>query len=154
MSHKNMQGKSIRWTIGRHGHFTPEQVRKIAKEKLYFMSFGIDPNKQEKKAQAKTATLAEVLESYKNIHKNIKDKTRQDYDYYTEKYLHDWLKLRMSDINKNMVVERHAYIGENHGKDRCGCKLTALGAHYRMLARKETSLIENKVPKTSENGAG
>ncbi|MGB4107835.1 MAG: tyrosine-type recombinase/integrase [Alphaproteobacteria bacterium] len=116
VAQKDMQGKSIRWTIGRHGHFTPEQARKIAKEKLYFMSMGVNPNEQEKAAQAKTATLAEVLDSYKNIRKSIKDRTRQDYDYYTGKYLPDWLNLRMSDINKNMVVERHAYIGENHGK--------------------------------------
>ncbi len=60
-----MQGKSIRCTIGRSGHFTPEQARKIAKEKLYFLSISVDPNKQEKEAQAKTVTLADALEDYR-----------------------------------------------------------------------------------------
>lgn len=60
---RDMQGKAIRCTIGRHGHFTPEQARKIAKEKLYLMSIGINPNRQEKDQQAKAVTLNEVLEA-------------------------------------------------------------------------------------------
>lgn len=34
---KDMQGRSVRYTIGRYGHFTVEEARKVAKEKLYLI---------------------------------------------------------------------------------------------------------------------
>lgn len=113
---KDIQGRSIRCTIGRHGHFTPEQARKIAKDKLYLMAQGIDPNVEENKQRTQNITLVDVLKSYQDTRKNLSERTKNDYKYYLEKYVPEWLPLRMTDITKEMVVERHNHIGENNGK--------------------------------------
>ncbi|MCE7886674.1 MAG: DUF4102 domain-containing protein [Alphaproteobacteria bacterium PRO2] len=127
---KDMQGKAIRCTIGRHGHFTPEQARKIAKEKLYLMSIGIDPNKQEKEAQAKTVTLDEVLEAYLAARTNLKPRTREDYRYYIDKYLGDWRDKRMTEITKDMIGPRHAKIAETSGRTSANKAMRLLRAMF------------------------
>lgn len=113
---KDMQARSIRYTIGRHGHFTPEEARKIAKEKLCLMAQGINPNHQDKEEENKLATLRKVLESYINTRKSLGTRTKNDYNYYITKYLSDWCDRLMTDIDKDMVITRHSRIGKEHGK--------------------------------------
>jgi len=116
VAQKDIQGKTIRFTIGRHGHFTPDEARKIAKDKLYLMAQGINPNIKEKEDNRKIITLSQVLESYCNTRKSINEKTKSSYKYYINKYLSNWLDNLMADIDKAMVIDRHSYIGEEHGK--------------------------------------
>ena len=112
---KDIGGRSIRYTIGRHGHFTPEEARKIAKDKLYLMAQGVNPNQHEQEERAKAITLRQVLKSYQTTRKNLSQRTKDDYEYYLTKYVPDWLDKLMSDIDKDMIVTRHALIGEEHG---------------------------------------
>ena len=39
-----IRGRTVRYTIGRYGHYTLDEAKKIAREKLIEMSNGIDPN--------------------------------------------------------------------------------------------------------------
>ncbi len=50
IAQKDVRGKSVRCTIGRHGHFTPDEARRIAKDKLYLMAQGINPDKLKARA--------------------------------------------------------------------------------------------------------
>lgn len=111
---KDIQGKSVRYTIGRHGHFTPEEARKIAKEKLYFMALGNNPNEQEAE-RTKDITVEKVFESYLAARRSLKDRTKQDYRYYVDKYIPDWKPKMLADITKDMILKRHMQIAENHG---------------------------------------
>src|SRR5271154_847456 len=45
--------KTVRVSIGKHGVFAPEQVRKIAKERLVEMAQNINPNEIEKENRIK-----------------------------------------------------------------------------------------------------
>jgi integrase len=112
---KDIRGRSIRYTIGRHGHFTPEEARKIAKDKLYLMAQGINPNEKDTQERAKAISLSTTLESYIGMRKNLKPRTITDYRYNIEHYLADWKDKLMTDITKDMIGARHVYIAENHG---------------------------------------
>jgi len=112
---KDIRGKTIRYTIGRHQHFTPEEARKIAKDKLYLMSCGVNPNIEEAQERAQAITVGGALDSYLATRKSLKPRTREDYKYYVEFYLGDWMQKLMTDISKEMVRARHQKIGEDHG---------------------------------------
>jgi len=112
---KDIRGRSVRFTIGRHGHFTPEEARKIARDKLYLMSQGINPNTLKTEEKRKEITLAKVLKNYQDTRKNLKQATKDDYEYHLNKYLSDWMNKLMADIDKDMVIARHSLIGKNHG---------------------------------------
>ncbi len=116
IAQKDIHGRTVRYTIGRYGHFTPDEARYIAKEKLYMMALGVNPNIKDKEERARHITLAMVLMSYCDTRKNLNERTRRDYRYYIKKYLPDWLDLLMSEIDKNMILARHSEIGENNGK--------------------------------------
>ncbi len=116
IAQKDVQGRTVRCTIGRHGHFTTDEARRIAKDKLYLMAQGIDPNKLDEEQKKEIITLHDVLKSYQFTRKNLKEATKQDYEYHLQKYLPDWMSKRMVDINKEMIIARHATLGKTNGE--------------------------------------
>lgn len=112
---KDVRGKTLRHKIGRHGHFTPDESRYIAKDKLYLMSQGINPDKMEDQNQKEVITLQMVLHSYQQTRKNLSEATKRDYEYHLNKYVPDWLKKKMVDIDKDLIVARHSMIGKQNG---------------------------------------
>lgn len=112
---KDIQGRSIRYTIGKYGHFTPEEARKIAREKLYQMSLGVNPNIQEQEERAKAIKLEKVLQAYLETRRNLKERTRVDYNYQVDRYLSDWKDKVITDLTKDMIGARHAKIAAENG---------------------------------------
>lgn len=127
---KDIHGKTIRYTIGRHTHVTAEQARKVAKEKLFWMSQGVNPNEQGKIEQAQNMTLAGALEGYLQTRRNLKERTRRDYRYYVDKYLFDWRDTMMTDITKDMIGKRHAYIAQHNGPTSANKSMRLLRALF------------------------
>ena len=116
IAQKDIRGKTVRCTLGRHGHLTTDEARRIAKDKLYLMSQNIDPNKMDANKKETTITLHDVLKSYQLTRKNLKETTKQDYEYHLNKYLPDWVNRRMTDITKEMIGARHAQLGTDNGE--------------------------------------
>lgn len=112
---KDIQGRSVRYTIGKYGHFTLEEARKAAKEKLYHMSLGIAPAKQEKDESIKDITLEQVFIEYVEVRHKLKPRTRTDYQRMLDSYLGDWKNTRISEITKDMIAKRHAKLAADHG---------------------------------------
>lgn len=112
---KDIDGKTIRHTIGRYGHFTVEEAKQLAKDCLYLMSQGINPNNRDKEERKQHVTLEEVFRSYKNTRKNLSAVTIKGYQYALDKYLMDWKRHPIASVNKDMVIARHAMLGECHG---------------------------------------
>jgi hypothetical protein len=112
---KDMRGRSVRYTIGKYGHFTLEEARKAAKEKLYQMSLGINPAQQEKTDSIKHITLEQLFVEYLNARHKLGPRTRRDYRYMIDFYLGDWKSKRMSDITKDLIAKRHAKLAKDHG---------------------------------------
>lgn len=112
---KDIRGRSVRYTIGKYGHVTPEEARKIARDKLYLMSLGMNPNEQEQENRAKVMTLDMLMESYLTTRKNLKPRTREDYRYILKRYIPDWRGRIITDITKEMIGSRHAQIALANG---------------------------------------
>lgn len=112
---KDIQGRSVRYSIGKYGHFTVEEARKIAREKLYLMSVGVNPNTQDKEARARAITLEMVLESYIFTRRDLKPRTKADYRYILNRYMVDWKRRVITDIDKDMVAARHTKIATENG---------------------------------------
>lgn len=115
VAQKDIRGRSVRYTIGRHGVFSPDEARKIARDKLHLMSQGINPNILEEKAKAQEITLDMALDSYIRTRRGLKERTKKDYRYHIDRYLPDWGSRFMSDITKDMVSSRHAVIADRAG---------------------------------------
>jgi integrase len=115
VAQKDIQGKTIRYTIGRHGHFTPEQARRIAQDKLNQMAQGINPNVANDKDERDNITLHDMLMHYITTRKNLKPKTKQDYQYKLQTYMSDWFDFKMVDITKGMIATRHNLLGDKSG---------------------------------------
>ncbi len=130
VAQKDIRGRTVRHTIGKHGHFTPEQARKIAKDKLYLMAQNINPNKEQLENEGNNTTLKAILENYLSTRKNLKDSTKREYDYHINKYVADWLKKPMTEISKQMILDRHALIGKNNGKQVANCVMRIMRALF------------------------
>ena len=130
VAQKDIRGRTVHYTIGRHGHFTPDEARKIAKDKLYLMANGIDPCAQEAEDLARKITLEQVLEAYLLTRRNLKDRTKSDYRAVMDRCLEDWKGKLISDITKDMVGTRHALIAEKHGPYTANTAMRVLRALY------------------------
>ena len=63
LQYRNSSGISSRITLGKLGVFTPEEARKLAKEKLAVVAKGDDPA-EERTEQRKAMTVAELCKAY------------------------------------------------------------------------------------------
>lgn len=61
---KTVNGKSVRHTIGKHGHWTPDQARDEAKGLLHSMCKGVEPKAEKKRIAAQNQTLKELVAEY------------------------------------------------------------------------------------------
>lgn len=111
---KDINAKPVRYTIGRYGHFTVEEAKIIAKEKLFLMAQGINPKEEEKQNQI--ITLEKSFQSYLNTRKNLSPTTVKGYTYTLNKYLIDWARRPINTITKEDVVARHAMLGQTCGE--------------------------------------
>lgn len=111
-----VKGKARQINIGRHGVFTVEQARHHAREKLYMMANGVDPEQDKRDLASKQMTLLELVEEFLSVRKRLKPRTIQEYRYYFKKYLPDWMDKPAVDITDKMFLEKYLWIGENKGK--------------------------------------
>ncbi|RZG71868.1 DUF4102 domain-containing protein [Acinetobacter wuhouensis] len=108
---------SVRVTIGKHGLWTPAKAREQAKVYLLQMSQGINPNNEKDKVkkqkladyatQETQPTLSTAYTAYKN-ERELGDKTLRDYRLCLEDYLVDWKDIKLIDITRKMIQEKHA----------------------------------------------
>lgn len=145
VAQKDIRGRTIRCTIGRHGHFTPEQARSIARDKLHLMAKGIDPNIEEKKEAIKSVTLGNALDGYLESRSNLKARTKEDYRYYIDKYAKDWKSLVLTDISKEMVASRHARIAKDNGAYPANKTMRVVRALFNYAHAKYENCPENPV---------
>ncbi len=111
---RDIHGKTVRVTIGRHGVFTPEMARKQARTALAEMAAGKNPNQAKKADRAKGITLGEAYSQYLVARNELRASTRRDYDRVINSYLSDWKRIPLAEITKDMVAARHE-IGAEEG---------------------------------------
>lgn len=109
-----VKGKVCRVKIGKHGPWTPKQAEEEAKDLLRLMEKGINPNSRKAEQKAKSITLAEVLESYKQS-KNLRPTTIRLYEGAVHRCLSDWQNKPIIEITKDMVERRHKQLSNANG---------------------------------------
>src|SRR5690606_27218409 len=115
-------GKSSeRFTVGKHGEITPTQARDKASNLLGLMSQGINPNKQKQQERKEMfadyakadqqPTLLDAYTAYKS-ERELSKNTLDDYEQCVKDYLVDWRDVKLIDISRKMVQEKHAELSK------------------------------------------
>lgn len=110
---RDINGKTVRTSIGRYGVYTVEQAREEARELLMKMGKGINPNREEKPAAS--VTFGDALDLHLKSNKKRSERTLKDYRYLADQYLSDWLKKPLTEITRKDCRERHHKIGAKNG---------------------------------------
>jgi integrase len=108
-----VNGRTVRFTIGRHGRYTPEEARKHAKAILGDMSKGLDPNEAKAEARARGLTLIKLYEEFKRSRKGLKAKTLYDYGRIMNTCFGGWRNRPVREITPAMIERKHSDIGKN-----------------------------------------
>src|ERR1700682_3931688 len=74
-----VQGKTVRFTIGKHGVYTAEEARGKARAALQKMAEGINPNDTKRHEKAKGVTFGQAFDDFLLSRKNLKARTIYDY---------------------------------------------------------------------------
>ena len=69
---RQVNGKTLKVTIGPHGVYSPEQARKEAQQLLAKLARGENPNEDKKTEKVKGITLQEAFGEYMGARKNLK----------------------------------------------------------------------------------
>jgi integrase len=150
---RDIHGRTVRVTIGRHDPFTPEVARKKARELLAQMASGQNPNHTKREARAKGITLAEAYKDYLEARKELRPSTLRDYDRVINTYLADWRRIPLAEITKDMVSQRHRYLGDTKGAFTANSTMRVLRAIYNFARATHEHLPENPVSRLSQTRA-
>ncbi len=150
---RDIHGRTVRVTIGRHGPFTPQAARKRARDLLAQMASGQNPNHAKREARAKGITLAEAYQDYLEARKELRPSTRRDYDRVINTYLADWKRTPLVEITKDMVSQRHRQLGETTGAFTANSTMRVLRAIYNFARATYEQLPENPVSRLSQTRA-
>ncbi len=112
---------SVRVTVGKHGEITPSQARDKANQLLGLMSQGINPNHQKQQARKEMLadyakadqqpTLMDAYTVYK-AERELSENTLTDYDQCVNDYLVEWRDIKLIDISRKMIQEKHTELSK------------------------------------------
>jgi integrase len=145
---RDVNGKTVRSTIGKHGVFTCEEAREEARQRLASMALGenVNKTKQQKKEEEKlNITFSEAIEAYRVGRKHLTKTTKYRLDCLKKMYLPGWVNLPLGEITREMVFEKHRDIGENHGRITANNVMEAVRAVYNFNKHTNDLLPPNPV---------
>jgi integrase len=143
---RNVNGRTVRTTIGRHGAITPEEARREALELLSRMVRGDNPNLAR---EVSRVTLRTALEDYLKARRELRPRTRHDYARVMNSYLSDWLDRPLVSITGQMVAERHERLGSRNGRYVANTTMRVLRAIYNFALAAYEDLPPNPVLRLS-----
>lgn len=103
-------------TLGKTSIVSLKKARELAKEALFQLSQGINPNEARKAKlqeaesrfaaeKARSLTLRQATKIYLDL-KPRKQKTQQDIQSTVDRRFHDWLEIPLKEISRDMVLHR------------------------------------------------
>lgn len=112
---RDIDGRTVRVTIGRHGVFTVAQARDEARTLLMQMSKGVNPNREKEKRRTASITVEKAVEAHLGSNKKRAERTKSGYAYLVKQYLGDWEKRPLKEITRKDCRDKHKKIGEVNG---------------------------------------
>lgn len=113
-----VNGKSRRVSIGPTNVFSVTQAREQAQDLLAKMHLGVDPKEERAEQRREPMTLRKALDTYLTARKEPRPQSAADYREFIERWLSDWLDKPLSDINPDMVEQRHLDIPKQVAANR------------------------------------
>lgn len=111
---RDIDGKTVRTTVGRYGVLTVKQAMEEARALLFQMTKGVNPNQERRKASG-VPTYKEALKAHLESNKKRSPRTLDDYQYLSDQYLSDWMGRRLDDFTRADCRDRHKKIGTDNG---------------------------------------
>jgi integrase len=144
IAQRDINGRTRRVTVGRHGVITTDQARQEAREHITQMSKGVDINAKKRERRAQDITLAEAMEMHleKLRRGEMSDITINDYKITLERYLGDWLKRPLTELTRSLITDRHTRIGTKNGEVTANRTMRAFRAVYNTARKKYEYLPE------------
>ena len=144
IAQRDINGRTRRVTVGRHGVIPFDEARRDALDYLSRMSKGIDINAQKREARDRHVTLEQAMElHFEKIRREEKsERTVEDYKDSIERYLNDWRKRPLTDISRSQITDRHTRIGKDNGQTTANRTMRAYRAIYNTARKKYEYLPE------------
>ncbi|WP_133129949.1 tyrosine-type recombinase/integrase [Legionella yabuuchiae] len=125
-----INGKVKRMTLGKYGVLTVEEARKQARSMLGSVARGEDPVAEKKARKVEAMTLRDVFKDYLKIRKDLKPRTRYDYEKVLGEVVSDWLDKPLVSITREMISKRHLQHGASNSKARANNAMRVLRALF------------------------
>lgn len=158
--YKKLKGKPQRFTLGQFPELSVEQARKEAQKLLGKIATGIDPIAEKQTQKLKVITLKEVFEDYLKARKDLKRRTKYDYErfvYHT--VFAKWQNKPLLFITKDKVVSLHSSVGEERGTAYANSSMRLLRALFNFAAGQyedaqgQSLILDNPVRRLSQTRA-
>ena len=140
VAQRDMGGRTVRVTLGRHGVITTSQAKAEAGDAIGLMRKGINPNEQKRAAQGRSITLQEAADLYLGGNKPRAIKTIKGFNDAMRLHLKDWLDKPLAEITRKMVHDRHRQIGKKSGPYAANATMRAFRAAYNRAMRQHDDL--------------
>ena len=143
VAQRDIGGRTVRVTLGRHGVMTTAQARRDAEEALVLMRRGVNPNEQKRAAQGRSITLQEAADLYLQSNKPRAVKTISGFRDAMRLHLKDWLATPLAEITRKIIYDRHRRIGNVSGPYAANATMRAFRAAYNGAMRLHEELPPN-----------
>jgi len=137
---RDIAGRTVRTTLGRHGDITTTQARRTAEAMLVDMRQGVNPNERKRASQVRSITLGGAADLYLAGNKLRAPKTIKSFQEAMRLHLSDWQKRPLAEITRQMVYDRHRRIGASSGKYAANAAMRSLRVAYRRAMRQHEDL--------------
>jgi integrase len=134
------QGRSIRQKIDRVDRTKLSDARDRAKAMLVGFSRGRDPRTE----RSSNITLREALNSYLDLHQNLKPRSRSGLRSEIENHLTAWLDRPLRSVTREMVDEKHKTLAKEIEERNRAITQEAAKRHLHRAER-----TENRYPEAS-----
>ena len=140
-----IDGRTVRATLGRYGRITPERARMLAMRALSEMAEGRHPSAQRRTIRSRSVTVEEAFAALFNGRSHLSPRTVKDYGRSVAVYLADWKQRPIAEITREMVLERHRRIGVEHGRTTANSVFRHLRSVHNYTAATAGELPANPV---------
>lgn len=136
--------------IGKVGLISFDDAYQKAYDILKDADQGISPKtRAEQETRADIITLKSVLKKYLKTRKKLKPRTIAWYKETLDRYLSDWLELPMRSITPDMVLSKHAEVGEKSKAEADGTFRIVRALYNFAMVIYDDTIISNPVRRLS-----
>jgi integrase len=145
VAQRDVNGRTVRVTLGRHGVITAAQARTEATDAISQMRRGVNPNKLKQAGQGASVTLQDAVDGYLDGSKPLAAKTIEGFSDAMRLHLQDWLKKPLAEITRKMLHDRHRRIGKKVGPYAANSAMRAFRSAYNKAMKKYEALPPNPI---------